>query len=405
MLITNIKELFGIHPDSRFLKGEEMAVLPSIQNAFIRIEGEKIVDFGKMEYLGDNHKDEFIIDAKDRLVLPAWCDSHTHLVYAGSRENEFVDKIKGISYEEIARKGGGILNSAKRLAETAEDELYHQAWQRLEEIKALGTGAVEIKSGYGLTVESELKMLRVIQKLKQNSDLLIKSTLLIHMYPLEYRENHEAYLDIILNELLPKVASEKLADYVDVFCEVGFFSPDETNRILQKAAKYGLRAKVHANQFNSGGVEVAVRNDAVSADHLETMTDGDIELLKTSNTIPTLLPSAAFFLRMPYQPARKMIDTGLGVALATDFNPGSSPSGNVPFLIALSCIQLKMTPEEAINAATINGACAMQLQNQVGSIALGKLANLIITKPIHSLAYLPYSFGSNLIERVILKGK
>lgn len=407
-LIINIKELYGIRETNDFLKGKEMAVLPSIKNAFLRIEGEEIVEFGEMSDLklesNIEHPTSNIYNADGRIVFPAWCDSHTHLVYAGSRENEFVDKIKGMSYEEIAQKGGGILNSAKLLNQTSEEELFEQAWQRLEEIKALGTGAVEIKSGYGLTVEGELKMLRVIKKLKEKSDLLIKSTFLVHTYPLEYRENHEAYIALIINELIPKISQENLADYIDVFCEQGFFSVEETHRILEVGKCFGLRPKVHANQFTSGGVEVAVRNKALSADHLEFMTEQDIELLKNSETIPTLLPSAAFFLRLPYQPARKLIDEGLGVALASDYNPGSSPSGNMPFLTALSCIQMKMTPEEAINAATLNGACAMDLQHEVGSIAVGKKANLIITKPIPSLAYLPYSFGSNLIEKVIIRG-
>lgn len=409
MLITNIKELYGIREKNDFLKGKEMAVLPSIKNAFLRIEGEEIVEFGEMQNHNINRhsliENRNFYDAKGGIVLPAWCDSHTHLVYAGSRENEFVDKIKGMTYEEIAQKGGGILNSAKLLNQTTEEELYEQAWKRLEEIKALGTGAVEIKSGYGLTVEGELKMLRVIKKLKEKSDLLIKSTFLVHTYPLEYRKNHEAYIALIINDLLPKIVHENLADYIDVFCEQGFFSVLETHRILEAGKRFGLKPKVHANQFTSGGVEVAVKNKALSADHLEFMTEQDIEWLKNSKTIPTLLPSAAFFLRLPYQPARKLIDEGLGVALASDYNPGSSPSGNMSFLTALSCIQMKMTPEEAINAATLNGACAMDLQYEVGSIAVGKKANLIITKSIPSLAYLPYSFGSNLIEKVVIRGK
>lgn len=409
MLIINIKELYGIRETSDFLKGKEMSVLPSIKNAFLRIEGEEIVEFGEMQNLSTIRQSSIVnrqlIDAKGGIVFPAWCDSHTHLVYAGSRENEFVDKIKGKTYEEIAQKGGGILNSAKLLNQTSEQELFEQAWQRLEEIKALGTGAVEIKSGYGLTVEGELKMLRVIRKLKEKSDVLIKPTFLVHTYPLEYRENHEVYINLIIYELLPKIAQENLADYIDVFCEKGFFSVEETNRILEAGKRFGLKAKVHANQFTSGGVEAAVKNNALSADHLEFMTEQDIDLLKNSETIPTLLPSAAFFLRLPYQPARKLIDEGLGVALASDYNPGSSPSGNMSFLTALSCIQMKMTPEEAINAATLNGACAMDLQHEVGSIAVGKKANLIITKHIPSLAYLPYSFGSNLIEKVVVRGK
>ena len=388
-----------------------MSVLPSIKNAFIRIEGNEIVEFGVMKNLKSNPKVEIrnpnsIMDTKGGFVLPAWCDSHTHIVFSGSRENEFVDKIKGLTYEEIAQKGGGILNSAILLNETSEEQLFDQSWKRLEEVKALGTGAIEIKSGYGLTVEGELKMLRVIKKFKEKSDLLIKSTFLVHTYPIEYRTDHQAYINLIINDLLPIIAKENLADYIDVFCEEGFFNLTETQQILESGTRFGLKAKIHANQLkNSGGVQLAVKNNAVSADHLECIGDEEIECFSHSNTIPTLLPSAAFFLRLPYQPARKMIDAGLGVAIATDYNPGSSPSGNMPFLLALSCIQLRMTPEEAINAATINGACAMELETEVGSITLGKKANIIITKPMPSLAYLPYSFGNNLIEKVIINGK
>ena len=388
-----------------------MSVLPSIKNAFIRIEGNEIVEFGVMKNLKSNPKVEIrnpnsIMDTKGGFVLPAWCDSHTHIVFSGSRENEFVDKIKGLTYEEIAQKGGGILNSAILLNETSEEQLFDQSWKRLEEVKALGTGAIEIKSGYGLTVEGELKMLRVIKKFKEKSDLLIKSTFLVHTYPIEYRTDHQAYINLIINDLLPIIAKENLADYIDVFCEEGFFNLTETQQIFEAGTRFGLKAKIHANQLkNSGGVQLAVKNNAVSADHLECIGDEEIECFSHSNTIPTLLPSAAFFLRLPYQPARKMIDAGLGVAIATDYNPGSSPSGNMPFLLALSCIQLRMTPEEAINAATINGACAMELETEVGSITLGKKANIIITKPMPSLAYLPYSFGNNLIEKVIINGK
>lgn len=404
MTIINIKELFGIREKSFFLKGSDMSILPSIKNAFIEIEGDRIVDFGEMKNLKKSQN--LAIDATDKFIFPAWCDSHTHIVYAGSRENEFVDKIKGLTYEAIAQKGGGILNSAKLLNETSEDSLFEQSWKRLEEVKALGTGAIEIKSGYGLSVEGELKMLRVIKKLKEKSDLLIKSTFLVHTYPMEFRADHQAYINLIINDLLPKITQEKLADYIDVFCEEGFFDVNETQQLLTAGKKNGLKAKIHANQLNkSGGVQVAIKNNAISADHLECMGEGEIACFKGSTTIPTLLPSAAFFLRLPYQPARKMIDAGLGVAIATDYNPGSSPSGNMPFLLSLSCIQLRMTPEEAINAATINGACAMEFEDEVGSIAIGKKANLIITKPMPSLAYLPYSFGNNLIEKVMINGK
>jgi imidazolonepropionase len=404
MLITNIQQLHGIHKKNHVLKGANMAILPNITNAFLRIEGEHIAEYGLMKEL--KHKNDPSYDASGQMILPAWCDSHTHIVYAGSREQEFIAKIKGMSYEEIAQNGGGILHSAKKLNETSELDLFNQAWARLEAVKKLGTGAIEIKSGYGLTVEGELKMLRVIKKLKETSNLLIKATFLAaHAYPTEFKNNHQGYIRQIIEEMLPVIAREKLADYIDVFCEKGFFSVEETEQILKAGKKYGLKPKIHANQLHhSGGVQVGVKHKAISVDHLECMGDAEIECLKSSKTIATLLPSAAFFLRLPYQPARKMIDAGLPVALATDYNPGSSPSGNMPFLVALSCIQLKMLPEEAINAATLNGACAMELQNEVGSIAIGKRANLIFTKKIPSLAYFPYSFGENLIDKVVING-
>jgi imidazolonepropionase len=327
-------------------------------------------------------------------------------VFAASRENEFIDKINGLTYAEIAAKGGGILNSAKKLNETSEDELFNLAWKRLQEIAAMGTGAVEIKSGYGLTVDGELKMLRVIRRLREKSPLLIKSTFLgAHTYPLEFKENHQGYISSIIGEMLPVIAREKLADYIDVFCENGFFSPQETEKICLAGLEYGLKPKLHVNQLNSiGGIETGIRLNAISLDHLETMTGDDISALAQSNTIGTLLPTAAFFLRMPFQPARQLIDAGSAIALATDYNPGSSPSGNMNLVAAMSCIQMKMLPEEVINAATINGAYAMELQDQAGSIMQGKKANLIVTKPVPSLAYLPYSFGSNLIDKVMLRG-
>jgi imidazolonepropionase len=405
MLITNIQQLYGIRKTTKLLKGADMAKLPSLKNAFLRIEGEHIAEYGLMKDL--KHNNDLTYDASGQSILPAWCDSHTHLVYAGSRENEFIDKIKGKTYEEIARNGGGILNSAQKLNATSEDDLFSQAWQRLEAVKRLGTGAIEIKSGYGLTVEGELKMLRVIKRLKETSNVLIKATFLAaHAYPTTFKENHQGYIREIIEEMLPIIAQEKLADYIDVFCEKGFFSTKETAQILQAGKQYGLKPKIHANQLHhSGGVQVGVKHKAISVDHLECIGDEEIDCLKHSKTIATLLPTAAFFLRLPYQPARKMIDAGLPIALATDYNPGSSPSGNMPFLVALSCIQLKMLPEEAINAATLNGAYAMELQNEVGSITVGKKANLIFTKKIPSLAYLPYSFGDNLIDKVMLKGE
>ena len=347
------------------------------------------------------------IDASGQFVLPTWCDSHTHLVFAASREEEFVDKIKGLSYAEIAAKGGGILNSAGKLNETSEAELLRMAWIRLQEVMQSGTGAIEIKSGYGLSVEGELKMLRVIKKLKETSPIPIKATFLgAHTYPVEYKENHKGYIDLIINEMLPVIAKEKLADYIDVFCETGFFSPEETETICKAGISYGLKPKIHVNQLNlSGGTQVGVKLGALSVDHLETMDDDAINTLAASTTIGTLLPTAAFFLRIPFQPARKLIDAGCAIALATDFNPGSSPSGNMNLVIAMSCIQMKMLPEEAINAATINGAYAMELQDELGSITVGKKANLIFTKPIPSLAYLPYSFGTNLIDKVMIAGE
>ncbi len=407
LIVTNIKCLVNTREENQLLRGKELQYLPCIENAWLIIEDDVIAGYGPMKELKTiNHKPETSIDASGQFVLPAWCDSHTHLVFAASRENEFIDKIKGLSYAEIAANGGGILNSAKKLNETSEDELFNQAWKRLEEVSKLGTGAIEIKSGYGLSVEGELKMLRVIKKLKERSKLLIKSTFLgAHTYPLEFKEDHEGYIRLIIDEMLPVIASEKLADYIDVFCETGFFSAEETERIVRGGMSYGLKPKLHVNQLNSiGGIEAGIKLNALSLDHLETMTEADIKNLSASNCIGTLLPTAAFFLRMPFQPARKLIDAGAAIALATDFNPGSSPSGNMSLVVAMSCIQMKMLPEEAINAATINGAYAMELQNEVGSITVGKKANLIFTKPIPSLAYLPYSFGSNLIDKVMVNG-
>lgn len=390
------------------MRGKELAQLPCIENAYLLVEGDDIVRYGPMKDLATiNQQSSTTIDASGQFILPAWCDSHTHLVFAASRENEFIDKLKGLTYAEIAAKGGGILNSAKKLNETTEDELFNLAWKRLEEVSRMGTGAIEIKSGYGLTVDGELKMLRVIKKLKERSALSIKATFLgAHTYPLNYKENHKGYIDSIINEMLPVIAKEKLADYIDVFCETGFFSPEETETICRAGMRYGLKPKLHVNQLNSiGGVETGIKLNAVSLDHLETMTDDDISNLSHSNSIGTLLPTAAFFLRMPFQPARKLIDAGSAIALATDYNPGSSPSGNMNLVVAMSCIQMKMLPEEAINAATINSAYAMELQHELGSISVGKKASLIFTKPIPSIAYIPYSFGSNLIDKVMLRGE
>ena len=409
-LITGIKTLVNTRKETALLKGAALAQLPVINDAYLLIENDVIAEFGSMQDLpaiAAKFPAKDIYDAEGRFVLPAWCDSHTHIVYDGSREEEFVDKINGLSYAEIAARGGGILNSARKVQEASEDALFAQAWQRLDDVSRMGTAAIEIKSGYGLTVESELKMLRVIKKLREKSGLLIKSTFLgAHTYPPAYKENHKGYIDLIINEMLPVIGREKLADYIDVFCENGFFSPGETEIICRAGMQYGLKPKIHANQLSlSKGTETGVKLGAVSVDHLETMDDEAINALKYSNTIGTLLPTAAFFLRMPFQPARKLIDAGCAIALATDFNPGSSPAGNMNFVISLACIQMKMLPEEAVNAATINGAYAMEVNEMAGSITAGKKANLIITKPVPSLAYLPYSFGSNLVDKVMVNGQ
>jgi imidazolonepropionase len=408
ILIANIKQLCQVQTDGpcSIVRGKDMSVIPFIDNAWLIIENGLVHSFGKMADMTDTHADE-IIDATDRFVLPAWCDSHTHLVFAAAREQEFVDRIKGLSYEEIARRGGGILNSAQKLNETSEEALYEQSLVRLHEVMKQGTGAIEIKSGYGLCTAGELKMLRVIRKLKESAPVSVKASFLAaHAYPADYKQNKEGYIKLIINEMLPKVAGEGLADYMDVFCEEGFFSIADTERLLEAGWKYGLKPKIHANQLHySGGVQAGVKYKAVSVDHLECVGDAETEALKGSNTIPTLLPAAAFFLGMQYQPARKIIDAGLPVCLATDYNPGSCPSGNVPLLLTIACTQLKMTPEEAINSVTINGAAALELENELGSIKNNKKANIIITKKMPSLAYIPYDFGNNPVEKVLLEGK
>lgn len=407
-LVTNIKQLCGVeqaHTNKKYICGQDMAHLPTISNAFLFIDNGSIIDFGAMEncnYLNSLN----IIDAKNGMVMPTWCDSHTHIVYAGSRETEFVDKIKGLTYEQIAERGGGILNSANKLKDASFDELLIAATKRINEMCRFGTGAIEIKSGYGLSLNAELKMLRVIKQLKQNSQLTIKSTFLgAHAIPQQYKQHRNQYINLIINEMLPQIAHEGLADYIDVFCDKGFFTVEETDTLLKAGNKYGLIPKIHANELDfSGGVQVGVKNSARSVDHLECLGNEEIECLLNSTTMPTLLPSTAFFLRLNYAPARKMISAGLPIALASDYNPGSSPSGNMPFVIALSCIAMRLTPEEAINAATINGAYAMNLENSLGTIAKNKQANFFITKQIPSIAYMPYSFGSNLIEKVFIKG-
>ena len=411
LLLTHIQQLINVRKGDKPLYGGEMADLPCLDNAWLLVEGTDIAAYGSMNELKNvlPNLPRNQTDCSGRLVLPAWCDSHTHLVFAGSRENEFVDKIRGLDYAQINARGGGILDTVRQIEATSEDELFRISWQRMEEISKLGTGAVEIKSGYGLTVENELKMLRVIRKLKEKSPLQIRSTFLgAHTYPMTYRENHAAYIHEIINEMLPVIAREKLADYIDVFCEKGFFSPQEMETILQAGQGYGLQAKLHVNQLNSiGGIATGIKMNALSLDHLETMAETDLDCLKNSSWkgFCTLLPSAAFFLRMPYPPARQLLESGAALALATDYNPGSSPSGNMQWVIALACIQMKLLPEEAFNAATLNGAFAMGLGQQLGSITTGKLANLIISEPVPSLAYLPYRFGSNSIDKVMLGGK
>ena len=405
-LFINIKELIQVRELSEDkVYGKDMGVLPIIKNAFMLIKGHTIIDFGSMDNL-DIRKADKVVDLTGKLVLPTWCDSHTHIVYADSREDEFVDRIKGLSYHEIAEKGGGILNSAKKLQDKTEDQLYNAAVTRIEEIIKSGTGALEIKSGYGLTLDSELKMLQVIKKLKETFPIPIKATFLgAHAVPSKYKENREEYIELIINNIIPEVASQKLADYIDVFCEKGYFSAEETDRILKAGAIHGLIPKIHVNQFNSlGGVKVGVNNNALSVDHLEVLTDEDLSILSKSDTMPVALPSCSFFLGIPYTNARKIIDSNVPLALATDFNPGSTPSGNMNFVVSLACIKLKMTPEEAINAATINAAYALNLSEKIGSISRGKLANFMITKSIKSYNFLPYYFGSNSIERIYLNG-
>jgi imidazolonepropionase len=405
-LITNIKELLQVRETSiSKVSGVDMKILPTIKNAFLLIENDVILDFGGMENLRGINADK-IIDASGKIVLPTWCDSHTHIVYAGNREGEFVDRINGLSYEEIANKGGGILNSAKKLQKTSEEDLYQQSAARIEEVMTLGTGAVEIKSGYGLTLDAELKMLRVIQRLTKRYPISIKATFLgAHAFPAEYKNNKDAYVNLIIDEMLPKIVKENLAEFIDVFCEDGYFSTHQTDKILTAGKQNGLVPKIHVNQFTiMGGVQIGVKHHALSVDHLEILDSNDLNALKNSNTMPVALPSCSYFLGIPYTPARQIIDAGLPLALATDYNPGSTPSGNMNFVVSTACIKMKMTPEEAINAATVNGADAMNISNTHGSITKGKKANLIITKAIPSYAYLPYAFGSNLIDVVFING-
>jgi imidazolonepropionase len=409
LLICNIKKLLQVSRHApEFRKGSDMQTLPSLENAWLYCEGEKIVDFGPMKEMPSEFlSSDTVFDASGRMVMPAYCDSHTHLVYAGSRETEFIDKVKGLSYEEIARRGGGILNSALVLHNTSEDELFVQSAGRVSEIMKQGTCAVEIKSGYGLNLVDELKMLRVIRRIKQEFPLTVKSTFLgAHAVPGEFKGHKEKYIDKIINEMIPAVASEGLADFIDVFCDAGFFTPEETSLILSAGIRYGLRPKIHANELAfSGGIKAGVEHNALSVDHLECTGDAEISILLNSRTMPTLLPGASFFLGIGYAPARKMIDAGLPLALASDYNPGSSPSGNMNFIFSLACIKLRMIPEEAINALTLNAAYAMGVENTNGSISPGKLSSFIITRKIPALEFIPYSFGTDLIEYVYCKGQ
>ena len=413
VLIKNIKKLVQVETAPiPFRAGKEMSNLPCIEDTYLLVVGDKIHDFGKMsdfsEKMLEKVKEQVeVVDATGRMVFPTFCDSHSHIVYAGSREIEYIDKIKGLSYEEIAKRGGGILNSVDRLRAASEDELFADAWNRLEEVASFGTGAIEIKSGYGLDTENELKMLRVIRRLKEKSALTIKANFLgAHAVPREYIGRQTEYVDLIINEMIPMVASEELADYVDVFCDRGFFTPEDTERILMQGIKYGLQPKIHANELDySGGIQVGVKYNARSVDHIEYTGDDEIEALLGSDTMPTILPGAAFFLGMVYAPARKMIEAGLPVAMAGDYNPGSCPSGNMQFVLSMGCIKYGLIPEEAIKATTINSAYAMGVEDVLGTITKGKIANFFITKPISTIEFMPYAYGSNKVATVFLKGK
>lgn len=411
LLLENIKRLIQVEEQPvPFRAGNEMSKIQTIENAYLIIRDEVIEDFGRMDELNGRYVDDDIlieVDCKDRLVYPTYCDSHTHIVFPRTREQEFVDQIKGLSYEEIARNGGGILNSCQHLREASEDELYEEAMYRVHDIIQMGTGAIEIKSGYGLTTEDELKMLRVIRRIKNTSPICVRASFLgAHAIPQEYKNNVEGYVDLIINEMIPMVAVEELADFIDVFCDKGFFSPEDTDRILLAGLKYGLRPKIHANELGlTGGVQVGVKYNALSVDHLEFIGEDEIEALRNSETMPTVLPGAAFFLNMQLSPVREMIEAGLPIALASDYNPGSSPSGNMNFIGSLGCIKYKMLPEEVINATTLNSAYAMGVSNSLGSIARGKIANLFITDRIPGIDFLPYSFGSHHVETVILNGE
>ena len=407
LLVKNIGTIVGVDESSRSrVAGKDMDHVGTVSNAWLLTDGERIKDYGTM-YNAPCADGCEVVDAEGGWLFPSFCDSHTHIVYAGSREQEFLDKINGLSYEEIAKRGGGILNSADRLHDTSEDELYRQAMERIDEIVAMGTGLVEIKSGYGLTLEDELKILHVIRRIRETAPLEVRATFLgAHAVGRAYRGRQSEYVDHVCNDMIPAVAAEGLADYVDVFCDRGFFTPEETARIIETGARYGMRAKIHANELAvSGGVEVGVEHGALSVDHLESMGDEQIEALRGSNTIPTMLPGCAFFLGIGYPPARRMIDAGLAVALASDYNPGTAPSGNMRFVTSLASIKMKMTPAEALNAATLNSACAMGESKDFGSITRGKMANFYITKPLPSLAFMPYAYQTPIIKTVVLKGR
>jgi imidazolonepropionase len=406
-IITNISHLLHINLEGkRFKRGKQLKGFPTTSNAWLSIKDGCVENYGSMNDLPSLSGE--VIDAKGGMVLPTWVDSHTHLIYAGTREDEFGKRLHGMSYEQIANEGGGILNSANKLRKASEDELYEAAANRLTDVMRMGTGAIEIKSGYGLSTDSEIKMLKVAQRLKNNFDLPVKSTFLgAHAFPKKFKDDHQAYVDLIINEMLPEIARENLADYIDVFCEEGYFSTDEMVQILEAAAKFNIKSKLHLNQFNIlNSIELAHKHDAVSVDHLEVMSENDLQVLSKSNTIATLLPGCSLFLEIPYAPARKLIEGNSIVALATDYNPGSAPSGNMGLMVSLGCIKMKMTPEEAISAATLNGAAAIEISDRIGSIEKGKLANLIITKPhVNTPSFLPYNFGHNPIEKVLIKGE
>lgn len=408
VLFQNIKQLLQIRTEAeRWVAGQQMHQLPLLEEAFLLVENGLISAFGPNRDCPPPKPDWEIIDASGRIILPSWVDSHTHLVYAGHREQEFVDRINGLSYQEIAERGGGILNSARQLQLVSEEDLYEQSRQRLEQVMRMGTGAIEIKSGYGLSIEAELKMLRVIRRLKENHPVAIKATFLgAHAVPKEHHDDRSAYLDILIDQALPRIAAEGLADYIDIFCEEGYFSVEDTERLLSAGARFGLLPKIHVNQFNAiGGVAAGVKHGALSVDHLEVLRPADIKALQNSSTMPVALPACSFFLGIPYTPARSLLDAGLPIALASDYNPGSSPTGNMNFVVATACIKMKLSPEAAINAATLNGAYAMGLESEVGSITVGKRANLILSSPLPSYAYWPYAFAENHIGQVYINGQ